>query len=79
MESLRKEPIARKYGEDQRLAIKKIREELIKQLDLIYLERFEQLNCSGLGNGAITKLTQLLLISRDGAMNPLRKEIEARK
>ena len=71
--------MSRLYGEEQREKAKKIREELIKSLDSIYLKTFEELNDSGLGEGMIIKLTQLLLLSKDAAIIPLRKEVEARK
>ena len=71
--------MARLYGKEQREKAKKIREELIKSLDSIYLKTFEELNDSGLGEGMIIKLTQLLLLSKDAAIIPLKKEVEAGK
>lgn len=66
--------LARKYGADQRSAIKAIKATLIEQLEVIYLQTFEKLNEQGLGTGAITNLTQVLLMSRDGAISPLKEE-----
>ncbi len=70
--------MTRVYGDEQRAIVKQIREELIKSLESNYLKTFEQLNEFGLGEGMIVKLTQLLLLSRDGAITPLQKEIENR-
>ena len=70
--------MTRVYGDEQRAIVKQIREELIKSLESSYLKTFEQLNEFGLGEGMIVKLTQLLLLSRDGAITPLQKEIENR-
>ena len=68
----------RKYGDEQRLVIRNIRENFIKELEELYLKQFNQINEAGLGDGAIAKVTQLLLLSRDGAITPLRNEIEIR-
>lgn len=67
------------YGEEQRAAARLIRQELIIKLETIYLKTFEELNEAGLGEGMVIKLTQLFLLSRDGALNPLQKEIELGK
>ena len=66
----------RKYGEEQRNAIKKITQELITQLELLYLKKFEELNQAGLGSGAITTTTQNFLLSREAALTPLQKQIQ---
>ena len=68
----------RKYGDDQRLAVKNIRENLIKELELVYSQAFDQLNDMGLGEGFIAKTTQLILLSRNGAIDPLKREIESK-
>ena len=70
--------MTRVYGDEQRAIVKQIREELIKSLESHYLNTFEKLNEFGLGEGMIVKLTQLLLLSRDGAITPLQREIENR-
>ena len=64
----------RKYGEAQRLVVSQIKEELIEKLDETYLIFFQRLNSSGLGDGAITKLTQLLLLSKEAAITPLARD-----
>ena len=69
--------MSRKYGDEQRKAVKEIREGLILQLEATYLKKFEELKDAGLGDGSLARITQLLLLSRDGAITPLRKEIEA--
>ena len=61
----------RKYGEAQRHVVNQIKEELIDKLDVTYLAFFERLNSSGLGDGEIAKLTQLLLMSKEAAITPL--------
>ncbi len=70
--------MARLYGDQQRAEVKRIREELIQQLEKIYRHTFDNLSDAGLGEGVLIKLTQLLLLSRDGAISPLQEEIEAR-
>ena len=67
------------YGDEQRASAKKIRMDLISKLESIYLTTFDQLNESGFGEGMVIKLTQIILLSRDGALNPLQEEIEGRK
>ncbi len=62
----------RLYGDDQREVAKLMREDLAHKLDKIYLEAFEKLNSAGFGDGEIAKLTQLFLLSRDGAITPLK-------
>tara|TARA_B100000700_G_C14807808_1_gene743693 strand:+ start:280 stop:498 length:219 start_codon:yes stop_codon:yes gene_type:complete len=68
--------MARKYGAEQRKFVKHIREKFILELEALYLEKFEMLNSEGLGEGMINKLTQTFLLSREGAITPLEKEIE---
>ena len=68
----------RVYGDEQRAAVREIREELIEQIESLYLKKFEQLNNVGLGDGMVGKVTQLLLISRDAAIAPLQEEVEGR-
>lgn len=63
--------------EQQRQAIRLARESLIGELDTLYLEAFERITALDLGEGAVARLTQLLLRSREAAITPLREEIEA--
>ena len=68
--------MARKYGEEQREEINKIKSELIHKIESIYIDTFNQLNKKGLGDGAIAKLTQLLLVSRERAISSLKDSNE---
>ncbi|MFM7170182.1 MAG: hercynine metabolism small protein [Cyanobium sp.] len=63
--------------EEQRQAMRLVREGLIEELETLYREAFERLSDMELGEGAIARLTQLLLRSREAAMTPLQEEIEA--
>ncbi|MBM5815700.1 MAG: hypothetical protein FJ083_03675 [Cyanobacteria bacterium K_Offshore_surface_m2_239] len=63
--------------DDQRQAMRQVREGLIEELEGLYLHTFERLSELELGEGAIARLTQLLLRSREAALTPLRDEIEA--
>ncbi|MFM1798179.1 MAG: hypothetical protein RLZZ117_457 [Cyanobacteriota bacterium] len=63
--------------EDQRQAMRQVREGLIEELEGLFLRSFERLSDLELGEGAIARLTQLLLRSREGALTPLQEEIEA--
>jgi hercynine metabolism small protein len=63
--------------EDQRKAMRTTREQLIAELEELYRQAFDRIGGEDLGEGAIARLTQLLLRSRDGAITPLQEEIEA--
>ncbi len=63
--------------DDQRQVMRQVREGLIEELEGLYLRTFERLSELELGEGAIARLTQLLLRSREAALTPLREEIEA--
>jgi hercynine metabolism small protein len=63
--------------EEQRQAVRQMREGLIEQLEALYRDAFDQLASQNLGEGGIARLTQLLLRSREGAITPLQEEIEA--
>jgi hercynine metabolism small protein len=63
--------------EEQRQAMRLVREGLIEELDAMYHQAFERISDLELGEGAIARLTQLLLRSREGAITPLQEEIEA--
>lgn len=62
--------------EEQREAVRLVREGLIEELDSLYRQAFDRLSDMDLGEGAIARLTQLLLRSREGAITPLQEEIE---
>ena len=63
--------------EEQRRAVRELRENLIAQLEELYGQAFESLESQNLGEGGIARLTQLLLRSREAAITPLQEEIEA--
>ena len=63
--------------EEQRQAVRQMRESLIEQLEALYRDAFDQLTTQNLGEGGIARLTQLLLRSREAAITPLQEEIEA--
>jgi hercynine metabolism small protein len=62
--------------EEQRQTMRGVREGLIVELETLYRDAFEGLSDLELGEGAIARLTQLLLRSREAAITPLREEIE---
>ena len=64
--------MGRKYGDEQKEVIKGIKNQLKIKLERVYLETFEKLDSHGLGDGAIAKLTQQLLISRESALSNLK-------
>ncbi len=63
--------------DDQRRAVRLVREGLIEQLEALYAKAFDGISTQDLGEGAIARLTQLLLRSREAAITPLQEEIEA--
>lgn len=63
--------------EEQRAAMRQTRESLIAELDALYRQAFDRISDQNLGEGAIARLTQLLLRSREAAITPLTEEIEA--
>jgi len=63
--------------DEQRRAVRELRESLISQLEALYRQAFDSIGSQDLGEGAIARLTQLLLRSREAAITPLQEEIEA--
>jgi hercynine metabolism small protein len=63
--------------EQQRAAMRQVREGLIEELEELYRRAFDRISDHDLGDGAIARLTQLLLRSREAAITPLQEEIEA--
>jgi len=63
--------------EEQRAAMRQVREGLITELEGLYRNAFDRIGNQDLGEGAIARLTQLLLRSREAAITPLQEEIEA--
>ena len=63
--------------DEQRAAMRQTRESLIAELEALYRQAFDRISDQNLGEGAIARLTQLLLRSREAAITPLTEEIEA--
>ncbi len=63
--------------DEQRQAVRRLREGLIEELEELYRLAFDRIGTQELGEGAIARLTQLLLRSREAAITPLQQEIEA--
>ncbi|MCP9942004.1 hypothetical protein KBY70_06330 [Cyanobium sp. ATX 6E8] len=63
--------------EEQRATMRQVREGLIAELEELYRDAFDRISNHDLGEGAIARLTQLLLRSREAAITPLQQEIEA--
>ena len=63
--------------ESQRLAVREARESLIRKLDLVFKEAFEDIDAEGMGEGAIARLTQLILHTRAQALANMEREIKA--
>ena len=63
--------------EEQRALVRRVRESLIDGLEGIYRRAFDAIGSEDMGEGAVARLTQLLLRSREGAISPLQEEIEA--
>jgi len=63
--------------DEQRAAMRQVREGLIGELEELYRQAFDRISEQDLGEGAIARLTQLLLRSREAAITPLQTEIEA--
>ena len=62
--------------EQRRQTIKAQREQLIGELETVYMAAFERIGQLELGEGAVARLTQLMLRSREAAITPLEEEIE---
>ena len=63
--------------DEQRAAMRQVREGLIEEIEELYRRAFDRIGSQDLGEGAIARLTQLLLRSREAAITPLQQEIEA--
>ena len=63
--------------ENQRRAVREIRESLIDKLDVAFKQAFDAIDPEVMGEGSVARLTQLLLVTRAQAMANLEKEIEA--
>ncbi len=65
--------MSRKKQQDQ---LKFIREKIILELEDFYQNAFANISELDLGEGDIARLAQILIQSKDGALTPLKKEIE---
>ncbi len=52
------------------------REHILEELELLYKKAFERIISLDIGEGAVARLTQALLNSKEAALIPLSKEIE---
>ena len=62
--------------EERRQTIKAQREMLSEELEAVYMAAFERIGQLDMGEGAVARLTQLMLRSREAAITPLQEEIE---
>ena len=62
--------------EKRREIIKQQRELLTDELEALYMVAFERFGQLELGEGAVARITQLMLRSREAAMTTPQKEIE---
>ncbi|ABX09673.1 hercynine metabolism small protein [Prochlorococcus marinus] len=60
----------------QQAKLKFLREKILLELEDFYKHAFENISDLELGEGDIAKLAQILLQSKDGALTPLKNEIE---
>ena len=63
--------------DQQREVIRAQRKQLIKELEMTYLRTFDRLTTLDLNEGNLAKLTQLILNSKEAAIQTLEQEIEA--
>ncbi len=62
--------------EQKRIALKLQREKLIKELNKVYKNAFDELSSLDIEEGSLAKLSQKFLLSREAAISSLEKEIE---
>ncbi|WP_025781743.1 hypothetical protein [Candidatus Synechococcus spongiarum] len=58
---------------EQRAIAHRVQQELSSELEALYRGVFDRMSRETLGEGAMARLTQLILRSRDGALSPLQK------
>ncbi len=51
-------------------------EQIVKELDLLYKSNFDRLSTINLSERKIARIAQLLLMSREAAMKPIKNEID---
>ena len=62
---------------EQRAVAHRVQQELTAELEAFYRGVFDRMSRENLGEGAMARLTQLILRSRDGALSPLQEAMEA--
>ncbi len=62
--------------EQKRIALKLQREKLIKELNKVYRNAFDELSSLDIEEGSLAKLSQKFLLSREAAISSLETEIE---
>ena len=62
--------------EEKRIALKLQREKLIRALDKVYKNAFNELSTLDIEEGSLAKLSQVFLLSREAAISTLQQEIE---
>ena len=62
--------------EQKRIALKLQREKLIRALDKLYKNAFNELSKLDIEEGSLAKLSQMFLLSREAAISSLQQEIE---
>ena len=62
--------------EEKKNKLKRQREKLIEELEMVYKNAFNELSNLEIEEGSIVKLSQAFLLSREAAIKELDKEIE---
>ncbi len=63
--------------EEQRAAVRRMRESLIEELEGVYRRAFDAIGSDDMGEGAVARLAELLLRFPRRGHCPLQEEIEA--
>ena len=58
---------------EQQAIVRRVQQELSIELEALYRGVFDRMSQETLGDGAMARLTQLVLRSRDGALSPLQE------
>ncbi len=73
---MNKNNILKMNREDKQLQIRLQRKKLIEELEIVYINAFNELSNLEIEEGSIVKLSQAFLLSREAAIKELDKEIE---
>ena len=60
---------------EQQAIVRRVQQELSIELEALYRGVFDRMSQETLGDGAMARLTQLVLRSRDGALSPLQEAL----